>query len=356
MDKLSEDNFKSRQAYQQEIERLNLQIEDFSGRVRKMLSLLPLGTIIINKKGMITAVNRKIEQWFGYSPSEIYYKPAEQLLSELDTTNSPGILLEITGIRKDSSRFPVEIQIADLEIDSRSDKLIFVQDISERKRLEQLRRQLISIVSHDMRNPVTTISFFLQLLQAGMYGDLSGSGGKALAGALTSSMYLQSLLRHILVSEKIDSGNFTIDFKETSTGKVIEKLLAISPDRERIKVDYTNDAFVADEDLIVQVLSNLATNAIKYSAKDRDIEITAGLEGVSIRFTVRDSGPGIKKEDQLRIFERFEQAGDREIAKSGFGLGLAICKTIVEEHRGKIWVESEPGKGASFIFTVPTRL
>lgn len=123
----------------------------------------------------------------------------------------------------------------------------------------------------------------------------------------------------------------------------------------KIEVDYTNDAIKADEDRVVQVLINLISNAIKYSPDNSTVRVIAGMEGLNVKFQIKDEGPGIPKEMHSAVFERYRQLEQSsETKKKGFGLGLAICKALIEKHQGKIWVESDPGKGSSFCFEIPT--
>ena len=122
----------------------------------------------------------------------------------------------------------------------------------------------------------------------------------------------------------------------------------------KIETDYTNDSLKADEDRVVQVLINLISNAIKYSPDNSVVTVKAGMEGLETKFQVIDQGPGIPKEMLNAVFERYRQLDQsKDTKRKGFGLGLAICKALVEKHGGKIWVESELGKGSNFCFTIP---
>jgi Signal transduction histidine kinase len=154
----------------------------------------------------------------------------------------------------------------------------------------------------------------------------------------------------------MQTSQFEIELSETSVSKVVDKALsatkaAASKTKVAIESDITNDAFYADEDRIVQVLINLISNAVKYSQAGSQVLVKAGLEGAGLKFRVIDKGPGIPKQQHAVIFERYRQlAQPKGIKRRGFGLGLAICKALVEAHKGTIGVESEEGKGSTFWF------
>ena len=246
-----------------------------------------------------------------------------------------------------------------LETQGEERYFVNVQDITERQRLEQLRHDLIAMVSHDIRGPLTAVRVVLDMVSTGMYGVLSNRGINIITNAQSSIDYLISLLKNLLDAEKTESGTIEIVPAETTVGAIINKAVITADgakDRPSIKIetDITNDALLADEDRIVQVLINLISNAIKYSPDDSVVRVVAGIEGLSAKFQVIDSGPGIPKETQHLCFERYRQLEQhKSVKRKGFGLGLAICKALVEKHGGRIWVESEEGKGSKFCFTIP---
>jgi signal transduction histidine kinase len=167
-------------------------------------------------------------------------------------------------------------------------------------------------------------------------------------------------VKNLLDAEKTESGTIDISPQETTVGAIVDKAVTTAngaKDRALVTIatDFTNDVIVADEDRVVQVLINLITNAIKYSPDNSVVKVVAGIEGLSTKFQVIDSGPGVPAEMQHLIFERFRQLEQhKSIKRQGFGLGLAICKALVEAHGGRIWVESEVGRGSKFCFTIPS--
>ena len=217
---------------------------------------------------------------------------------------------------------------------------ISVLDITERHRLEQLRQDLIAMVSHDLRAPLTAIKMVLDMIEQGVYGELKGRGKFQIENAQSSADYLISLVKGLLDSHKIESGTIEIEPIDTSIGAIVKKAMTTiegskSNKTVKIDVDYTNDSLKADEDRIVQVLINLVSNAIKYSEDDSVVRVVAGMEGLNAKFQVIDKGPGIPKEMQKQVFERYKQLEQADhTKKKGFGLGLAICKALIEQHKG----------------------
>ncbi|HMO19877.1 MAG TPA: HAMP domain-containing sensor histidine kinase, partial [Candidatus Melainabacteria bacterium] len=264
------------------------------------------------------------------------------------------------GRKKSGEIFATEVFVSEVYMEGEDMLFISVLDITERHRLEQLRQDLIAMVSHDLRAPLTAIRVVLDMVGQGIYGELKGRGAIQIENAQQSTEYLISLVRDLLDSHKLESGTLEIEKADTSVGKIMKKTLTTvegskSNQTVKIEVDYTNDALKADEDRIVQVLINLISNAIKYSPDNSTVWVTAGMEGLNIKFQIKDEGPGIPKEMHSAVFERYRQLEQSsETKKKGFGLGLAICKALIEKHQGKIWVESEPGKGSSFCFQIPT--
>lgn len=341
------------------IEQLTRALTANRARVKDILTSFPLGLIVINEKKEIVAVNKNVQEFLLFAPEEVSAKPIAFLLPDLEEIIVAPRPVVTMALRKDGEHLPVEIYVNEFE--SGTDRKVFIhlQDITERHRLEVLRQELIAMVSHDLRTPLTSIQAVLTMLDEGVYGELKDSGHKALGRAQQSADYLIGLVRDLLDSEKLETGKIEIVLQETSVGKVIQKTLdsiestAIA-NGVKLVSDYTNDSFEAEEDRIVQILINLATNAIKYSPAGSDVEIKAGIEGTAVKFSVIDKGPGIPENMRTRIFERYQQADQPHATqRKGFGLGLAIARALVAGHNGKIWVESELGAGSTFCFTIP---
>ncbi len=340
---------------EEHIYRLTRSVESQQKRAREVLLKTPLGVLVVNDQQKIEAVNPNIETLFEYTREELFEKRFNFLFPEMPVVEIVSNSMRALGKKKSGETFPCEI------FTDEADRVVMVHvlDITERQRLEQLRQDFVAMVSHDLRSPLTSIRGFLTMLDEGGYGDISPQGRRAIERAMSSADLLISLVVDLLDAEKIESGDFEPDLQETTTSTVVDRAMFATQAGAKsgnvtIEKDVTNDVFWADEDRIVQVLVNLIGNAIKFSPDGSTVTVYAGLEGAGVTFRVRDRGPGIPKALQSVIFERYRQLNQpKETKRRGFGLGLAICKALVGKHKGRIWVESQEGKGSTFCFSIP---
>jgi signal transduction histidine kinase len=222
-----------------------------------------------------------------------------------------------------------------------------------------MKNEFISIASHEMRTPLTSIHGVVQLLSAGRLGELSESGAKMADLALKNCDRLVRLVNDILDLERMESARDKLNRQQCNSAELIRQAIDTTrsmADLERIslKADAQSVEFFGDRDRLVQTLSNLISNAIKFSPANSDIWISCKLQQQNVLFSVKDRGRGIPRNKLENIFERFQQVDASDSRKKGgTGLGLAICRHIVEQHQGKIWVESVYGKGSTFFFTLP---
>ena len=221
------------------------------------------------------------------------------------------------------------------------------------------RDDFLAIVSHDLRNPLGSISLAADLLiESPIYATASQDDRQYLDLIGRSANEALRLIEDLLDVERIESGKLSIDFQDNNVGELIRqstRSLALQAQGKKIAVemDIPVDVFVAcDRDRISQVMSNLVGNAIKFTPVGGNILVGAQSCDDEIQFTVSDTGPGIPENMRTKIFERLRQIGKQN--RFGLGLGLYISKRIVEAHKGRIWVESETGKGSRFCFTIPS--
>ena len=246
---------------------------------------------------------------------------------------------------------------------SPSDSLFYciAIDISERKSIERLKEQLMDMLSHDLRTPLSSLAFSLTLLGTSDYGNLMDEGQALLKVAESNVTNLIDLINQLLDLHKLDSKQLQLYVTELPVASLIQPALqAIENLAEKKNIDITIDAdeFMVrvDKERIQQVLINLLSNAIKYSPEGGEVKLLVKkLPGEWLaEFRVVDSGPGIDKKHLQFIFDRFYRVpasdGNNE---PGTGLGLAICKAIVEAHGGTIYVETEPQNGSSFFCHLP---
>jgi PAS domain S-box-containing protein len=234
-----------------------------------------------------------------------------------------------------------------------------VDDITERKEIERLKSEFVSVASHEMRTPLTSIYGVIKLLCAGRLGELSPSGQEMVNIALRNSDRLVRLVNDILDLEKMTSGRDKITKEVCNSLELINQVIeTLSPmAQEHLVIIETQQESLelwADRDRIVQTLTNLLSNAIKFSEAGNKVKLIVKQQQSDVLFKVQDQGRGIPTDKLETIFERFQQVDASDSRKKGgTGLGLAICRHIVEQHNGKIWVESVYGQGSTFCFTLP---
>ena len=224
----------------------------------------------------------------------------------------------------------------------------------------QHKKELMAMVTHDLRTPLTSIQGALTLLREGIFGELTEKANNQVEKAESSATRLINLINDLLDIERMEAGKLEMHPDLTSTDVIFERTLAaISTFAEQkgIAIVAGKESFdvTADEDRVIQVLVNLISNSVKFSQKGTTITLSAQKSTEDfVRLSVTDQGRGIPKEFVDSVFERFQQVqkGDA-VEKKGTGLGLAICKAIAEGHGGTIGVESEVGVGSTFWFTLP---
>lgn len=224
------------------------------------------------------------------------------------------------------------------------------------------REDVVAIVSHDLKNPLGAIALSVQILEKktpdGIGNDEWEKMKKSIDRIKNSTQKAITLVKDLLDISKIESGTFVVERKDIDINSLISNVIEImKPLAEEkgvqiiVNFQYKNLSIACDPDRIMQVFSNLIGNALKFTERGGKIQVNATVEDDTAHFSVEDSGQGISKENLPHIFDRYWQA--RETRKLGSGLGLAIAKGIVDAHQGRIWVESELGKGSTFHFTLP---
>jgi signal transduction histidine kinase len=271
---------------------------------------------------------------------------------------SRGILGRVYALKKNATRL-VSRQELEKPVEGSDELAQLDRDLYEiasaLRDAEQRKQEFTSMISHDLRTPLTSLKGTLQLMTQGLYGELNDVGKQRTQAANRNVQRLIALISDLLDVEKIEAGLLQLDLEDMRIADVINDAQEMVRDfAEQKKIDLlvqeSADAWVrADRKRLGQVVQNLIGNAIKFSPNESKIRIKVRAEKPWVKVSIADSGPGIKKEEIGEMFQRFKQTehGKRQL---GTGLGLAICKAIVVQHGGEIGVESEEGAGSTFWF------
>ena len=238
-----------------------------------------------------------------------------------------------------------------------------IEQVQTLRELNAVKNKFLGIAAHDLRNPLSTIQGFSQILLEEEAGPMNEDQKEFSSLILKSSRNMLSLVNELLDVSVIESGKLEVELKEGSLEELIEERVRVSQAAANkkkltlsINLPEKQRSVFFDELRITQVLDNLISNAIKFSPSGKSIFVSLEYPGVEARICVRDEGPGLSDEDKTMLFGEFQKLSARPTGgEASTGLGLSIVKKIVEAHRGRVWVESSPGEGASFIFSLPCR-
>jgi len=337
----------------------------------------------IDLEGRLTFVNQAGAAALGYTPEQLtgrdvhevihhghadgtpYSKATNPIMQALRRSESIRMRDEIFW-RQDGVAIPVEYSASPLVEDGRiSGMVIAFQDVSERRRLEKMKDEFISTVSHELRTPLTSLRASLGLISSGSLDRRPEKQKQMVEMAIGNCDRLIRLVNDIVDFDKVEKGRLPLTRQTVEAIDLLRRAadvahFAAKDARISFRVDAPPALVHADEERLLQVLSELVTNAIKFSPPETTIHLSAqpvadGAPGAGeVCFVVEDQGHGIAPEKLERIFERFQQ-GDASDSRAlgGTGLGLALCRSIVEQHGGRIWAESAPGVGSRFQFTLP---
>jgi PAS domain S-box-containing protein len=329
--------------------------------------------VLIHERGRIVQVNDALVRLLGYTRDELVGKEAIMIV-HADDRDTAGALagttepVELQFVRKDGTAVDVEVRGKTFAHQKHGQRLVTVEDVSERKqRAAELRRtnaalarsnldlqRFAYIASHDLQTPLRSIASFVDLLGS-TYGDTLDAQAKDWLGRTTQSVeVLQTLIRDLLEYSRLDVEPRASD--KVSMRDALDRattLLDASMRDSAAEITVGDLPDVAgDRSQLVQLWLNLVGNAVKYrgTATPR-IQISAESHEDLWKFAIRDNGIGIAPKHQQQLFEIFKRLHDQK-TYPGTGIGLAICRRVVDRHGGKIWVESSPGEGSTFFFTI----
>jgi PAS domain S-box-containing protein len=359
-------------------------LAQMESRYRGLLEAAPDGMVVVNQGGEIVLLNAQAEKQFGYRRDELLGQKvtniipegfAERLIADGTRTAAEALAqqigtgIELNGLRKDGSEFPIEIMLSPLEsaegtlvtaairdITTRKDaEAHLVENVKELNRSNEELEQFAYVASHDLQEPLRMVASYTQLLSRRYKGRLDADADEFIAFAVDGASRMQRLIQDLLAYSRVGKrGNELVDV--SSEESLQQAVINLRGAIEESGAQVTHEPLprvLADEIQLIQLFQNLLGNAIKYQKTGvPKIHVSAARNGdPKWVFSVEDNGIGIDPKFFEKIFGMFQRLHKRE-EFAGTGMGLAICKKIVERHGGSISVESQPGKGATFHFTV----
>lgn len=353
-------------------------VRESEHRIQTILESAPDPFIAVDFSGCITDWNSRAEALFGWKRNEVVGRSlVEVLVPERFRASSEKAMRNMTAAGRipqtgtpierivvDRAGREIEVELRGGIVDSGKVQLLcaFMHDISQRKEVERLKTEFVSTVSHELRTPLTSVYGSLRLLASGVAGQLPAQGRQLLEMSTRSCERLIRLINDVLDVERIASGRLSLRPEPLELrGLVLRAMHDTGAYADglgvRLRLDESSAPaaqVVADGDRVTQVVVNLVSNAAKFSPRGDEVLVTLQTREGWVRVTVLDHGAGIPPEFRARVFERFAQAdaSDRR-EKGGTGLGLNICRSIVEAHGGTIGFDSEPGVRTAFFFELP---
>ena len=327
----------------------------------------------IDENGNVVTINPAGEKLFGYSSLEISEKPIHKIIPEFFTPHNTKIEdfpeMSATGVRRDSyalhknnKKIPIELATSTLLINNKTLYTAIIHDLTERTKVERMKDEFISIISHELRTPITSIKGALGLINGGVVDNNPEKMKQMVKISYENCSRLEVLINDLLDFNKNNSLENTLNLHSININDLINKATESNQgyaDKYDVVFKWApdkTDVFInGDENKLMQVFANLLSNAVKYSPKGSDVVISTDKQNNNqVRISISDSGSGIPLDFQDKVFEKFTQADSSDTRRvGGTGLGMAITKSIIEKHGGHISFDSTPGKGTIFYIDLP---
>ena len=342
---------------------------------RNILDSLGSGLVVLDGRDRVSFMNRTLaemlharaEEWVGRSAGELalvmarFAQPvAAPRFDWPETFGSRDIEWRdaetLRFFREDSAPL---IQATEAQANAAKGRVFAYHDVSHEKAVDRMKSEFISVASHELRTPMTSIKGSVDLILSGFAGETSPEMQELLEIAQKSCDRLVRLVNDILDLSKIEAGQLKLNLERLDVTEIaVRAICAVKPLADKTEVRLRVDRPLplpiveADPDRIEQAITNLLSNAVKFSPPKGEVVVELSSDNLWVQCAVCDQGVGIAEKDLHRIFGKFQQLSEGR-RRGGTGLGLAITRGLIDEHRGSIWVESRVGAGSRFIFRLP---
>ncbi|MFO7819688.1 MAG: ATP-binding protein [Halanaerobacter sp.] len=329
--------------------------------------------LVTDKENKIQLMNPKAEEVFNLNEEEVlgnhFLEAVEDdrifnlITTALETGQKQGgTEQEAFKFRDESEDKEYYFRINVIPVEDKNDSINLVvtllEDITHLKEVDEMKSEFVSMVSHEFRTPLTSMNMGINMLLEENAGSINEDQEELLQVAKEDCENLNELVDDLLDLSKIESGEIDLDFAEVAVEEIFSASIkpfieqAKEQGVELVKEEVDDLVVHADFNKITWVITNLIGNALRYTEEGDEIRLTAAKKGHKVHLSVADTGAGIPKEYQQKIFDKFVRVGDDQNSNTGTGLGLAIAQEMIEAHGGRIWVESEVGEGSKFTFTL----
>lgn len=358
-----------------ELRRQKQTVENEAARTQGVIETMAEGVVIVDDQGKVLMMNPEAENLFGNRLIDMAGRPIadgtkeEHMLTMARELTLPGDRpAENATDLKGTDETTKALRASTVMIQNEAGKTVgmvsALSDKAKQRELDRMEREFIAHVTHELRSPLTSIRAALEIIDGMMAGKLPEEAARMFQNALRNTDRLETLITSILDFSKIESGQMTVLPERAAAAQAAsEAVESMKPwaQKKGLRLELVDRApgaeVSSDVPRTVQVIVNLVSNAIKFSPKGGAVTVSLqpapGSDLPAILYSIKDAGPGIPKDQQEKVFEKFVQIASGERHVGGTGLGLAIAKSLVHLQKGKMWIESEPGRGSDFRFTLP---